>query len=76
MSAMSGPSRARWYNPTNGTYIDISAGTYNLPNAGNRVFLPPGDNGTGYTDWVLLLRRLPTTAERANASLSELGQAL
>jgi hypothetical protein len=52
MEAMSGPARARWFNPTSGTYTAIGTG---LANTGTLVFTPPGDNGTGFSDWVLVL---------------------
>ena len=55
MSAMGGLSRARWYNPTTGAYTDITAGAYTLPNTGSHAFTPPGNNGSGYTDWTLVL---------------------
>jgi hypothetical protein len=52
MQAMSGPARARWFNPASGTYTAIGTG---LTNTGAQVFTPPGDNGTGFADWVLVL---------------------
>jgi hypothetical protein len=54
MTAMSGPTRARWFNPTTAAFID--AGIDLLP-LGTMPFAPPGDNGTGFTDWVLLLEK-------------------
>ena len=55
MSVLSGPGRARWYNPTSGAYIEISGGAYSIPNSGTRAFTTLGDNGTGTNDWVLVL---------------------
>ena len=52
MTAMSGPSSARWFNPTTAAYTDAGIG---LPPSGTMAFAPPGDNGTGFSDWVLLL---------------------
>ena len=54
MTAMSGPSRARWFNPASAAYTLI--GTF--ANTGRASFTPPGNNGTGYTDWLLLLEKL------------------
>ena len=54
MAAMSGPANARWFDPTSGTYTNAGTG---LDNSGSRVFTPPGSNGTGFRDWVLLLNR-------------------
>ena len=54
MTAMSGPTRARWFNPTTAAYSDVGIG---LPPLGTMVFVPPADNGTGFSDWVLLLEK-------------------
>ena len=54
MTAMSGPTRARWFNPTTAAYTNAGIG---LPALGTKVFAPPGDNGTGFSDWVLLLEK-------------------
>lgn len=53
MTAMSGPARARWFNPASGDYTDLGV----FANAGSSTFDPPGDNGTGYSDWVLILEK-------------------
>jgi hypothetical protein len=56
LSAMSGPTRARWYDPSNGTYIADSSGTgYVLANSGTHAFAVPGGNGGGANDWALVL---------------------
>ncbi len=52
MTAMAGTTRARWFDPTVGTYTTISAA---LPNTGTQSFTPPGNNGAGAADWVLVL---------------------
>ena len=54
MTAMSSPSRARWFNPTTAAYTDAGIG---LSPHGTMAFTPPGDNGTGFSDWVLLLEK-------------------
>lgn len=53
MANLSGPVSARWYNPTNGTYLSIPGSPFT--NSGHREFITPGDNGTGTNDWVLIL---------------------
>lgn len=53
MTAMSSPARGRWFNPATAVYTTIGAGT--IANTGTTVFTPPGDNGTGFSDWVLVL---------------------
>lgn len=53
MSTFAGPTIARWYDPTNGTFLDASDAP--LANTGEREFTPPGKNGAGDGDWVLLL---------------------
>jgi hypothetical protein len=52
MSKLSGPTTARWYDPTTGEYINVSS----LPfaNSGPMQFTPPGNNHEGEGDWVLV----------------------
>ena len=52
MTRLSAPARARWFNPATGAYTDVAA---SLPNTGSHVFTPPGDNGSGFSDWLLVL---------------------
>lgn len=52
MSRMAGLATARWFDPTNGTYITI--GSY--ANSGTRAFTPLGTNAAGAADWVLILQ--------------------
>lgn len=51
MTVLSSTSRARWYDPTNGTLVAIG----NFPPTGTRLFTVPGTNSGGGKDWVLLL---------------------
>jgi hypothetical protein len=51
MTVMSGPCRARWWDPTKGTYTAIGP----CPNTGTRAFAPPRANAGGARDWVLVL---------------------
>ncbi|MES1165696.1 MAG: DUF4038 domain-containing protein [Verrucomicrobiota bacterium] len=51
MTNMSGQTTARWFNPSTGTYLAIAT----FPNTGHQTFTVPGDNGTGFADWTLLL---------------------
>jgi hypothetical protein len=51
MTRMRGPVTARWFNPTTGAYTSLGT----LPNRSTHEFMPPGDNGTGYDDWALIL---------------------
>jgi hypothetical protein len=53
MSQLAASAAGRWYDPTNGRYFDIPGSPF--PNAGARQFDPPGPNGDGDGDWVLLL---------------------
>lgn len=53
LSGLAGHARARWYDPTNGTFISIGA----VANTGSRTFLTPGANSKGDLDWVLVLER-------------------
>jgi hypothetical protein len=65
MSAMSGTTRARWFDPTTATYTDAGSG---LANSGSRSFTPPGKNAGGQNDWVLVLDRgnIPAPGAPAN----------
>ncbi len=53
MASLNAPATARWFDPTLGIYRTIPGSPF--ANAGTRQFTPPGKNGTGDTDWVLLL---------------------
>ena len=52
MSKMRGPTTARWYDPTTGTYTAIGT----IPNRGTHSFTSPADHSDGSDDWVLLLQ--------------------
>jgi hypothetical protein len=52
LSKLSGAVRARWYDPTDGTF---TAGAQ-VKNAGIDTFTPPGRNYAGDEDWVLVLQ--------------------
>jgi hypothetical protein len=55
MSAFSKtPLRARWYDPTAGTYTNPAEGT-SFPNTGSQAFAHPGNNSVGSTCWVLVV---------------------
>ncbi len=53
LAQFSGGIRARWFDPTAGTYATISGSPF--ANAGTQVFTPPGGNAAGDADWVLVL---------------------
>ncbi len=55
--SMKASSRARWWDPTTGTFTDASAGAYSLANTlSAQSFTTPGNNNSGTTnDWVLIL---------------------
>jgi len=53
MVSLKAPSRAQWFDPTNGAYTTARGGPF--ANAGTRRFTPPGRNHDGEGDWVLLL---------------------
>jgi hypothetical protein len=55
---MSGAATARWFNPVTGTSVPV--GTFE--NVGAQTFTPPGDNGSGYADWVLVIEKLEGSA--------------
>ena len=53
LTALRGPARARWFDPTSGVFAEVSGGPF--ANRNNRLFTTPGMNSGGATDWVLLL---------------------
>jgi Protein of unknown function (DUF4038)/Putative collagen-binding domain of a collagenase len=55
MSKLRGPVRARWYDPTNGSYHEVAGSPFAAADA--REFDPPGINAEGDGDWILLLER-------------------
>jgi len=57
MTQLAGPAAARWYDPSRGTFTAIEGSP--LPNTGERAFTPPGNNGDGDGDWVLVLETKP-----------------
>jgi len=60
MSKLKGPTTARWFDPTNGTYSEIKGQPF--ANSGTRQFTPPGKNHDGDGDWVLVLNASGTAA--------------
>jgi hypothetical protein len=54
MAQMSAAATARWYDPTRGSYTTLSGSPFS--NSGSRQFTPPGTNGGGDSDWVLILQ--------------------
>ena len=53
MSKLAGITTARWFDPTNGSYVAAEGSPF--VNAGDRQFTPPGNNSAGDGDWVLVL---------------------
>jgi hypothetical protein len=53
MSKLAALTTARWYDPTNGRYVQVSGSPF--ANSGDRQFTPPGTNGAGDGDWILVL---------------------
>ncbi len=53
MTKLSGLVRARWFDPTQGTYASVAGSPF--PNTGRREFTPSGTNADGAGDWVLVL---------------------
>src|SRR5262249_55741460 len=53
MTEVAAPAYGSWYDPTRGTFTPIAGSP--LANTGIRTFTPPGNNGDGDGDWVLVL---------------------
>jgi hypothetical protein len=49
MSKLAGITTARWFDPTNGSYITADGSPF--VNVGGRRFTPPGNNSAGDGDW-------------------------
>ena len=58
MSKLSGSAMARWYDPSMGTFTTIAGSPFS--NAGTHQFTPPGNNGDGDGNWVLVLECGPS----------------
>ncbi len=54
MTRMSGSTIAAWFDPSNATTTAVPGGPFAA--SGSRSFTPPGANGDGSSDWVLLLQ--------------------
>lgn len=66
MSSLSGNATARWFDPTNGRYTTVPGSPF--PSSGLRPFTPPGNNGSGDPDWVLVLEAQPPLAAASDVS--------
>lgn len=54
MTKLRGPAKARWFDPSNGTYQDASGKP--IANSGSHQFTTPGKNRDDDGDWALLLQ--------------------
>ena len=43
----------RWYDPSNGRSFEVAGSPFSR--SAERSLIPPGTNGSGFSDWVLLL---------------------
>jgi hypothetical protein len=55
MSKLSRPVRARWFDPTSGTFTTATGSPFST--SGSVQFTTPGPNAAGDPDWVLVLDR-------------------
>ena len=62
MSQLSAAATAHWYDPSRGTYTAVEESP--LANTGNHKFTPPGRNGDGDGDWVLVLETKPPKSKK------------
>ena len=53
MTALKDKIKAYWYDPASGTSVTIAGSPFN--NKNSHMFTPPGKNGSGQNDWVLML---------------------
>jgi chitodextrinase len=72
MTKLGSQANAAWYDPSRGTSTPIAGSPF--PNTGTRAFAPPGNNGDGDGDWVLVLEATSvphdTTAPSVPAGLA------
>ncbi len=55
LGQLSGPKvNARWYDPTNGNYATVTGSSFHV--SGSQTFRPNGNNASGSSDWVLVLK--------------------
>ena len=58
LGQLTGPTvRARWYDPTNGTYTTVPGSPFTAA-SGSQTFTPTGNNARGFGDWVLVLESI------------------
>ena len=65
MTAMAGSTKARWFDPTSGTFTNISGSPF--ANKSTYQFTPPGKNHVGEGDWVLLLEASEGIGKKSSA---------
>lgn len=53
MGALPRPARARFFDPALGAFVELDGSPF--ANSGVRVMTPPGKNGDGSDDWLLVL---------------------
>jgi hypothetical protein len=58
MTQLAGPAFASWYDPSRGKFSPIAGPPLDNTDPA-RVFAPPGQNGDGDDDWVLVLETTP-----------------
>jgi hypothetical protein len=61
MGQLRAPATAHWYDPSRGTYAKVEGSP--LANSGKHRFRPPGRNGDGDDDWVLVLETMPPSGK-------------
>jgi hypothetical protein len=68
MAQLSGEATARWFDPTNNTYRSIAGSPFQ--NSGSVQFNHPGNNGDGFTDWILVLESVATPTPTATPTVT------
>jgi hypothetical protein len=59
MSKLSAPMTAQWFDPSTGAYIKVAGSPFTT--SGTQNFVPPGKNGDGEGDWILLFETAAST---------------
>jgi hypothetical protein len=67
MTQLKGPVLARWFDPSSGTFTDISGSPFRTRGLG--TFTPPGSNRDGDGGWVLVLETVTGRSKAQNPKL-------
>ncbi len=71
MTKLSATAQARWFDPTNSTFVNIGS----FSNTGTHAFTTPGNNNAGDADWLLVLETVAGTSTGTSTATAQ-GQSI